>query len=387
MSSLTASRFDTSKHLALLDAVRGLAILLVLVFHLRGPIVTLSALPILAYPLHVLSPLWVGVDLFFVLSGFLITNILLRSRSSEHYFRNFYARRTLRIFPLFYFTLIVHQFLQWWCPAFGISQDAGFQRVWYWLYAQNWLGVLRDEALLGFEHYWSLAIEEQFYLVWPLVVFAIRSPKSGLRFCVALIGFCLLLRIFLVFIDAPPVALHYATVTRLDSLATGGVLAYASQLYSDERLVEAGRHVLLVGVAGFAICVLSDLRNPVYGNVAMQTVGYTFAALASAGGIAHALGTPDGRVSTVLRWRVLRWLGTYSYGLYVYHWPIVSVMDRVCARMAPPSLGLAGLFVVLSVVLTLVAAFISYRLLEMPFLRLKTVFASKAVRAPSTPAS
>ncbi len=195
MSPATAPAFDTSQqHNPVLDGVRGIAVLAVLAFHVRGPIPDLAGIAWLRYPLHLLSPLWSGVDLFFVLSGFLITNILLRARRHPHYFRNFYARRTLRIFPLYYFTLLLHYLAELWGPEALSGPGASRLRLWYWLYAQNWLGGLYGESLRAFEHYWSLAIEEQFYLLWPLVVLATRSNRAGLRICGSCLVLCLGLR-------------------------------------------------------------------------------------------------------------------------------------------------------------------------------------------------
>jgi peptidoglycan/LPS O-acetylase OafA/YrhL len=159
-----------SGHLPALDGVRGLAILLVMLTHFtlvqQGPV--LDRLVGMAGRFG-----WTGVDLFFVLSGFLITSILLSSRGTGHYFRNFYARRTLRIFPLYFFvifiaTVVIPSLPFAWTEHFRVEN---WTRPLYWLYLSNFAITFSPDAsndMLGLT--WSLAIEEQFYLIWPILV-------------------------------------------------------------------------------------------------------------------------------------------------------------------------------------------------------------------------
>src|SRR5688572_7114217 len=150
-------------HIPALDGLRGIAVLIVLGFHI--------------FPNHVKFG-WAGVDLFFVLSGFLITGILLESKGTPNYYRNYLAKRTLRIFPLYYFFLIVFFIV---FPLVGYSDSIynydylSSTQSWYWLYIQNWR-IFFDPHYPGediISHFWSLAIEEQFYIFWPLVIYLI----------------------------------------------------------------------------------------------------------------------------------------------------------------------------------------------------------------------
>jgi len=169
---------------------------------------------------------WSGVDLFFVLSGFLITGILLDTRASSNYFSSFYTRRFLRIFPLYWLSLLVYfhvalpflqHFTAWSIP--GSSRE-----LWYWFYLQNWLAGTKDVPV-PLTHFWSLAIEEQFYICWPVVIYLVRRPlvpkvcvslmllSSGLRFACLCTGFL------------PSVDLYYFTPFRVEPLAAGALVA------------------------------------------------------------------------------------------------------------------------------------------------------------------
>src|SRR5580700_6952106 len=159
-----APKLPAATRLPALDGIRGVAILLVLFYHL------------FRYDNSLLGRLshhgWLGVELFFVLSGFLITGILYDSRGEVHYFRNFYGRRVLRIFPLYYGFLAVAALL---APLLIKAQLQGIHtyihyQVWWWLYAANILESIKGWICAAFDPFWSLAIEEHFYLIWPLLI-------------------------------------------------------------------------------------------------------------------------------------------------------------------------------------------------------------------------
>lgn len=172
---------ERSEHIPELDGIRGIAILMVIGFHLVHSMPCVQqALPA---SISVMSRLGQsGVDLFFVLSGFLITGILLRHRLQEGALRNFWGRRVLRIFPLYYLTLITVQLFPG-LRTLPVSEGAG--DGWLWLYLANIPPTFQniDTTL---PHFWSLSVEEQFYVFWPLLVCWL-SPKSLLRLCLVLI--------------------------------------------------------------------------------------------------------------------------------------------------------------------------------------------------------
>src|SRR6266849_4754306 len=164
-----------------LDGIRGIAILLVLALHFGLPVCPPGILH------DILGMGWAGVDLFFVLSGFLITGILLDSKGKPDYFRRFYLRRVFRILPIYYAYLIVFFHV---VPviAHATGRLATFEygrgdEVWYWIYLSNWRHAVNQNPHL--RHFWSLSIEEQFYIVWPLVVYLM--PARILKYvCVAI---------------------------------------------------------------------------------------------------------------------------------------------------------------------------------------------------------
>src|SRR6185295_16426951 len=181
-------------HVPALDAIRGLAILLVTGYRFWSPPAEEAANDWLT---SLFSLGLRGVDLFFVLSGFLITSILLDAKQKPHYFRNFYMRRTLRIFPLYYAVLAVTFVL---LPLAGWSTtrlfpEAHANQGWLWFYGANVLQSLRGEWCLGgFNHFWSLAVEEHFYLVWPLVIYCC-SRRTAMIACGGIIGAAVVARV------------------------------------------------------------------------------------------------------------------------------------------------------------------------------------------------
>src|SRR5687767_14913517 len=154
-----------------LDGLRGVAILLVVIYHNFG-FISQSYFG------------WLGVDLFFVLSGFLITDILLRTVNDPKFLSNFYMRRVLRIFPLYYASLLLFLFIV--APLTSDKIEWNYyqeNQVYLWTYLQNWLYIFKEPGSAAIlNHYWSLAVEEQFYIFWPLVILLLKKPKYLLAF-------------------------------------------------------------------------------------------------------------------------------------------------------------------------------------------------------------
>ncbi|HZT79778.1 MAG TPA: acyltransferase, partial [Gemmataceae bacterium] len=270
-------------HLPGLDGLRGVAILLVLAFHL------LPSQPVTS---HVTAWIyraawsgWCGVDLFFVLSGFLITGILLDAKGLPHYFRNFYARRTLRIFPLYYGVLvvifvIVPLFLRPPSPAFEHLQA---NQIWLWCYASNvctvwangWVFLAGNWHL---NHFWSLAVEEQFYLVWPLVVLLL-SRRRLLAACALCVVAAPLLRWAFLANGYGFVVAYTFTPCRVDALAVGAAVAVAAR--APGGLSALRRFAPAVALAlGAALLGLFVWRHGLrIADEVMQTAGYSLLAL------------------------------------------------------------------------------------------------------------
>jgi peptidoglycan/LPS O-acetylase OafA/YrhL len=351
--------YNKKQHLPALDGVRGFAVLLVILFHFFG-----------------IGFGWLGVDLFFVLSGFLITGILIDSKHKQHFFRNFYIRRTLRIFPLYYFALIVFFIL----INAGITElkDPSFfskNSVWYFLYIQNWLyafqGWPRDPVM---NHFWSLAIEEQFYLFWPLVVFFIPSRKLLIA-CISLILLSILLRYVTCYAGAVTNPVQFViTFCRLDGLAIGAIIAVLIRSHP-LRLITACKWIFIITVP--LIIILYLLAGTIkYDNYYFQTLGFTIFDLFW-GGVLISCFLPEFKFSRnffSMNWLTV--LGKYSYGIYVYHWMIYQLCWPFYRSYAGNAViaDVRYQYGFLCLVATLIISFLSYRFMELPILRLKERF-------------
>ena len=372
-------------HVPLLDGLRGLAILLVLFYHQT---ILVSAAPMDEWLARISAVGWIGVDLFFVLSGFLITGILYDAKGSANYFRNFYARRVLRIFPLYYavviFSLVV-------LPQLGHYKAANFGRIagdeiWYWVFLSNVsiaaAGQFRH-AILDIS--WSLAIEEQFYLIWPLVVLFF-SRSALLKICLGCIAFSLGLRIVLVLTGVSPIAVYVLTPCRLDGLAVGALLALSVR--GTANAPAWTRHAPKIFLASGALLLALALWQGglAWDNRWVQTLGYTLLAIFFGALLAQILVTaPQTRLARVFGSSVLIAFGIYSYALYLFHMPVRGVLrDFVFNRFPFFVFGSLVvwqiLFYVVATGLTLALAFLSWQLYEKHFLALKRYFPTRAPR-------
>lgn len=212
-------------HVATLDGVRGLAVLAVILFHSIYNFQPANRVEAVVDPLFEAG--WAGVDLFFVLSGFLITGILIRSKGRPRYYRNFMIRRALRIMPLYYVYVAL---TLWVFPAVGIvsAPDAAVMRdrqAWVWTFLTNFMLVhFGANAGVHLSHLWSVAVEEQFYLAWPLVV-ALLSTRSLRRLCIAIVVVAPALRLAASVAGVDAHSINWLTPLRLDALALGGLAA------------------------------------------------------------------------------------------------------------------------------------------------------------------
>jgi peptidoglycan/LPS O-acetylase OafA/YrhL len=375
-------------HIPALDGVRGLAVALVIashvVMHAERPAGIIDRAVI-----HLAASGWIGVDLFFVLSGFLITGILVDARGSDGFFRNFYMRRTLRIFPLYYGILFGFIVVIPWLsaaaqtdPVFAVIRD---HQWWFWTYTTNVLqaidGTWLKTGVLG--HFWSLAIEEQFYLVWPAVVF-FCPPRRLLQVCGAIVLASFVLRIVLRMAGVPPLGIYTLMPLRADTLAAGAWLAVMVRTRADlgPLRAQALRILLVCALAGAA---LFAHHHPLYEeSLHVQTIGYTCFALGFAAMILLALDTPErpSLFGRVCRHPALRFLGKYSYAIYCFHPLVQEVLERfgVTSRTYPgitggprPTLMAYSITVVL---ITIGISLLSWSLFEKHFLRLKERFAN-----------
>ena len=315
----------------MLDGLRGLAIALVMALHFVGqtaPFVPTSWIGSIG------RVGWIGVDLFFVLSGFLITGILLEQRGRPNYFRAFYWRRLLRILPPFSAVMAVLWVAALALPTASPTASALFRHYqpWYWTLTTNWLAL----SIGGISHLpyetgwtWTLSIEEQFYLVWPaLVAFVAVRRLAGVLWAIAIAA--IVARVAVLAAGDPTNAAYTFTPCRLDALAAGGLLALARR--RGDRFDAVARLACAPGLVwvAFAALVYGFLLvldpNGFPGSVAMRSIGLSVIAGVAALLVACALRADDASAfARFFRSRLLQSLGQYSYALYLWHETVAGV--------------------------------------------------------------
>lgn len=375
-------------HLPALDGLRGIAILLVLAIHF-------TVMQPLGPGDRVVFALartgWIGVDLFFVLSGFLITGILLDSRERDRPLRTFYARRFLRIFPLYYgFLLVVFGLGPLVAPESEWLARSQADQLWHWAYLSNVLAALRGwQAVPHLGHFWSLAIEEQFYLLWPPAVLLL-SRRRLIGLSAAMMAGSLVARAALLLADASPIAVYSLTFTRWDGLLVGALIAVVGRGEAGMRpLLRWSGPALWMAVPALAAMVWSEPYRSHYG-VAMQLVGYPLLALCFGALLVRVVAAPPGSpLQRALGGRVLGFFGRYSYGIYLLHVPLQGVLlsRGVSPRLLPPLWGsaLPGQLLYWAVAsgTTVSVALLAWHFWERPFLSLKGRFAYRDRPAPA----
>lgn len=392
VAAQAASPLQKGERYPALDGLRAIAVLMVFAQH---------------YFLSFFQSLWqwgwAGVDVFFVLSGFLITGILYDTRENVDRFKNFYIRRTLRIFPLYYgvWLLIVLVWplmhwkwsLPWICWPFYLGNYVRFAFFNGFLQSGGSLEALVSTVpimhaplriFLG--HFWSLAIEEQFYLLWPLVVFGIGDRVKLRNLCLAVVvvmPFIRLLTGLLVSSDLLRSELLYRiTPLRIDALLIGGLLSLI-------RRGPEGRYFASIApkiaMACASLLIAAPFAAPIIAkravdltprSLGMSSFGFTIIDLLAACIISVAI-QKDSSLYALLVARPLRKLGEMSYGFYVFHDIPHSLYFAFTAYLLGGKITLVTAFVSVPIALvsTLVLSYLSYRYLERPFLRLKSRFA------------
>jgi peptidoglycan/LPS O-acetylase OafA/YrhL len=366
-----------------LDGIRGLAIVWVVLYNTTNllPPTQHGAWHLLAYLVH---PGWIGVQLFFALSGFLITGALLDTQHAKNYFRAFYARRALRILPLYYTVLIVLLIV---APALHLAPTllgANLkEQLSLWLFTVNWTHT----APYGFAHFWSLAVEEQFYLFWPFIVHRL-SARRLLAVCICIAPIALIARSIMIFSGANSWAVYTATTSRLDALALGG--AGACLLRIPAARAWLAPRLTAVNLAALALFVASIPLARTYDPDAMQcqTFGYTLLALCCAALVTTSADSSEGARHTVLArilgWTPLRSCGKYSYAIYIFHQLIHKLLGEpwMVSKFGghPTALAVYAYSLTIGLV-SFCAAFLSYHLLEKHFLALKHLFVARTATA------
>lgn len=370
---------SSRRHLPLLDGVRGCAILLVIATHLASGTTAASSFDEVV--LRTLRAGWIGVDLFFVLSGFLITGILLDSRTDPRYFRVFFARRALRILPLYWLYLLLVVAAAWWLPADPQRETLLASLPWHAAYLTNLIVALRGWDASGFQtgHLWSLSVEEQFYLVWPFLVLvagARRLREATVRMMIWLPA----LRAAAVAAGVLTLTTHLLTPFRADSFGAGALLAVLVRDAARERLLPRLRLAGTVAIGVLLAIALHD-RGLRYSSPLIRTSGYTLLALGFASLLERLLhAAPGSAAHRTLGSPALRSVGRYSYSIYLFHPPVLLafdtlILDRnklpVIAGSRLPALAVYGL---LFTALMWLIGFTTWWTVERHFLEFKRYF-------------
>jgi peptidoglycan/LPS O-acetylase OafA/YrhL len=349
------------RRLPALDGLRGVAVLLIVGYHVGGG-ATFTFAPVHWFG-EGLKQGWIGVLLFFVLSGFLITGILWDSRGEPHWIRNFYARRMLRILPLYYLALLL---VLLGAVVTGTFREA-LARIWSpLLFLQDFPGLpteymRHNYSPLPIVHLWSLAVEEQFYLLWPFLLLLTKTTRSALYLCASIFMISASIGIAEAFI--PAISLHVPLVVpHAAEIAAGAWLAIAYRTPLWYRLQQPARVIAPLALALFILSVL----YPSLDAISPLAIALCFAALL-------ILALQPGAIARLLSLGALCRLGTLSYGIYVYHvllWPVFKFAAR---HIGGPTQGVLGQIIRVSVrlAITLLVSWVSFHYFERPFLRLK----------------
>ena len=379
-----------------LDGVRGLAVLMVLLLHFVGNTEPTNGVERII--VGVTNYGSYGVELFFVLSGFLITGILHDTCGDRCYFRNFFMRRVLRIFPLYYGVLALVFLVAPLIPLLrGPALDYLVERqVWAWLYGVNiYIAMHGDWSFTYLDHFWSLAVEEHFYLVWPLVVFLLaRRPRVLIAVCLAVSFGAMMSRFVGSVMGLNWWTMYVLTPFRLDGLALGAFVAMIVRQPRGLELLARALPWVAALVCGLVAASFAwthfvsrqqlDVVLPVRASLILMLLACL---------LVWTLVAPEkSATSWFFRSRLMIFLGTYSYGLYVYHhfisYYLISHRTDIELARWVGSHGVAlALQATLGVLVSLAIAYLSYEFFEKRFLKLKRLFETSRMPALKVPAT
>ena len=346
-------------HIKPLDGVRGFAVLMVMFFHYN----LVSYDTIFNGLSSIMKFGQTGVTLFFVLSGFLITRILIKAKQAGNYFKNFYIRRTLRIFPLYYFYLLITYFI---FPFFNIGKFCSLnEQLPFYLFYQNF-SLTFNWPNSGPNHYWSLAVEEHFYLFWPLIMY-VFSIKNCFNILFVLVIIAVLTRWILLINGYGD---FYFTFCRMDAIAIGCYIALVEYESDFCITINWSRHffVFLVAISIFIYLWINfKEKSNMYIQIVKDIPYYYSYYLLLMLIVAKETSIIQNKIKFIFNNKFLVFSGKISFSLYVYH---------VVCYMIIGKLEIRNIFISLicCFILSYIVATISYYYFEMPFLKLKKKF-------------
>lgn len=350
-----------------LDGLRGVAIILVLLLHFFP-----------FYPFSYFSSFgWIGVDLFFVISGFLITGILYDTKREKSFYRNFIIRRVLRIFPLYYLVLAIFFLIDKlsFLPEYKYYP---YSQLTLWTYTSNInmaiYGAAKSGLRVYLEHFWSLAIEEQFYLFWPFCIMLFRT-KNIIRISVLFVLFSVILKNL--HPDYP--FSYFFTFSRLEGLLIGALIAIL--IRKNKQVLEKLVFPVLIFSSIAILVTIITKRSMSNGDICFIRYGYTlidlfFGCILTLSFATSWLGKA---INLLLKSKILTFFGKYSYGIYVYHWILFSILHTQLENVPSYQSDSFITKIIMSVsclVMTICLSLFSYHYYESVFLELKSRFTS-----------
>ena len=356
---------------AALDGLRALAILLVILHNTA----VFPSQRNWAWPIDMLAHFgWVGVQLFFVLSGLLITEVLLRSRGSARYYRDFQLRRAARILPLYGLVLVFFLYVLPYCVQLPAATLASHQYQWsLWLFVDNWRPPITG-FVTWFPHFWSLAVEVQFYLLWPLLI-ACVPPRRLLATCSALVCVAIAARTVMWGLGLPAEAIYINSLARMDALISGAMVAVVLRSPAVLSWLESRWRVVSVLSTGLIVAVALATRIYDTGDVLTIIPGYTLLAVGLALLVLSASQPPRSRWGALwqsaLSHPALGRIARYSYAMYVLHMPLLILTKPWLTDVLAPLQSMRPLaFTLCIAALSYLLAALSWHALEKHFLRL-----------------
>lgn len=362
-----------------LDGLRGVAVVLVMALHLFKRAAYFTEHPVLETFTTITTVGWVGVDIFFALSGFLITSILLRSKTEEHYFKNFYVRRALRILPLYYVAILfVLLFAPKVEPEFTSQLNTALPIM--LLYQQNWALLFKGFYItqyLGIT--WSLAIEEQFYFIWPFIVYKLdreRLIKVSIGYIIISTMARVLGTLLWPNLSQASTFFYYTSFVRFEEMLFGGLLAtFLTYDGAKEKVRRFSTPLFLISFVVFILLHILSLPgspHPEHGSIPLMLGGYTTAALFTVGLIGvFVTHPPQNLLRRIFGNSILTFLGKYSYSMYLFHMTAALILLDVFWHSEMRGWKPYILYPLTTYIVTVIIALLTWNLLEKHMLGLK----------------
>ena len=355
-----------------LDGIRAIGILMVIAQHFYGELINLKVL-------------WISIDLLFALSGLLITGILIETKEDKNYFKKFYLRRILRIFPLYYLLIIIFSIYIFVITNHPEIFEQFKSNIFYYLtYTQNWLFLKTGmPEPVHLNHTWSLAIDEQIYLFWPFLIWFLKKPKNLTLLCFITLIASLFFRFFynleMENTGSPhPFPFFHNTLCRLDSFAAGSLL-FCLLKYHNNYL--SNKKVLILFIFTILAFILFGVIDKSFerGGYFMRNFGMTIIALHFCTWLFFAVKNISPILNIIFSNYILVYIGKISYSLYVFHWFLLILLLPKINMLVENILGHKSsyLAITLCLLFTFFISALSYEYFEKPFIKLKKKFSYK----------